>query len=695
MRQDDIIRLIVIEESANDAEVILNSLRKARYPIRPRHVEDDEDLQEALTEHEWDLLISVPQVGDFTVAQVCEMVSSSKQDIPIIVIANKLDGKQMAALLNVGANQVIPSDSDGCLQVVVGRELENLVERRKRKHLEQLYKESQKHNKMLLESSRDAIAYVHDGMHIHANPSYLKMFDYKNMEDLEGLPIMDLVSLEDQAKFKEFMREFMMDDKEEERQMDLEGLKSNKKRFKLKMEVSHAIYDSERCIQVIIRDQSENKELELKLKEYSRRDQLTGLFNRQYLIELLEKALAKAMETHTRSVLFFITLDNFDKIRESVGLAGVDLVIQNVANVINKLSKGGALARFDEKSFALLVADKDGKRYASAGEFAEKICKAVEANVTEVGNHSAVTTCSIGIAQVLASAAIPDDVLSDADAACKIAMEQGGNRFEVYKVTGDSKGSTKLSDIAKLIETAVEENRFSLRYQPIVSLRGESQEIYEILLRMVDSDGQPVPTGDLFDAAEKNNLSTQLDKWVLEKSIKALVEQEKKGHQTHFFIKLSDQAIKDESVLLYIRKLLKSTQLPGDRLIFELSESTAISQVKLAKAFITQLKAFECKSALEHFGTGLNSETTLKHLPVDYVKIDSSYSKGLSTNPENQQALQGFVKMAQESGKQTIAEAVEDANSLTILWSSEVDFAQGHYIQEPMDELEFDFSDEE
>jgi diguanylate cyclase (GGDEF)-like protein/PAS domain S-box-containing protein len=692
---DDIIRLIVIEESANDAEVILNSLRKARYPIRPRHVEDDEDLQAALGEHEWDLIISVPQVGEFTCAQICEMVNSSKQDIPVIILTDKLDGKIISTLLSGGARQVIPSQSDGCLQAAVGKELADLTERRRRRHLDQLYRELQRHNKILLESSRDAIAYVHDGMHIHANPSYLKMFNYKSMDDIEGLPIMDLVSLEDQAKFKEFMREFMTDDQEKERQIDLEGITADRKRFKLKMELSHAIYDSERCIQVIIRDQSQNQELEQKIKEISRRDQITGLLNRQYFIDLLEKALAKAMETHTRSVLFYIELDNFNTIRENLGVGGSDPVIQNTGKIINEIAEGGALSRFGENVFTLLLTDKDGKKYANAGPLADKICKAVEANVTEVGKQSVVSTCSVGIAQVLASAATPQDVLNDAHNACAIAMKRGGNSFEFYKVSGDQKGDMKLSDIAKLIETAIEEKRLSLRYQPIVNLHGDSQEMYEVFLRMFDGEGKTVPASNLFDAAEKANLSIQLDKWVLEQSIKKLVQQQKAGHKTHFFIKLSDQAIRDESVLLYIRKLLKSTQLPGSRFIFELSESIAISQVKLAKAFISQLKSFECQSALEHFGTGLNSSTTLKHLPVDYVKIDSSYSKGLSTNQDNQKAVQEIVKMAHELDKLTIAEAVEDANSLTVLWSSEVDFAQGHYIQEPMDEPEFDFSEEE
>ena len=693
MMQNDIIRLIVVEESANDAEVILNRLRKARYPIRPRYVEDDEDLQEALSdvEHEWDLLISVLKVGDFTITEVCEMVSVSNQDIPIIVIADKINCKIVSKLFNLGIKQIVPGDD--CLPVVVGVELENLAERRRRKYLEQLYKESQKHNKVLLETSRDAIAYVQDGMHIHANPSYFKMFDYKSMDDLEGLPIMDLVTINDQTRFRDFMREFMTEEKAEERQINLEGFKSNKKRFKLRMELSQAIFDSERCIQVIIRDQSKSQDIE----RLRRRDPLTNLFNRQYFIELLEKALGRAIENTTRCVLFYIALDNFSAIVENVGVGGSDPVVKNIAKKISSLSEGGELARFDDSVFTLLMADKDGKKYAEAGDFAHKICQAVEASVIELRDQKTVfTTCSIGITQILASAN-PQVLLTEAHAACQIAMGQGGNRSEVYKavIKGGEHDKTKGSDIARLIETASEENRLSLRFQPIVSLRGETQEIYEVFLRMLDQEGQNVPACDLFEEAETAHLSTILDKWVLQKAIHTMGIQEKNGHQTHFFIKLSDQAIKDESILLYIRKLLRAAKLPGKRLILEISDSIAISQLKLAKMFINQLKTFGCQSALEHFGTGLNYAATLQHIPVDYVKIDRCFAKDLSTNTESQEIIQNIVKVARESGKLTIAEAVEDANSLTILWSSEVDFAQGHYIQEPLKELEYDFSEEE
>ncbi len=693
MKPNDIIRLIVIEESANDAEVILNSLRKARYPIRPRHVEDAEDFAEALNEHEWDLIISVTQVAEFTVEQACEIVLNAKLDIPVIALLNRFDPKQMGVVLAAGAKQAIPTGNDGLLQIVVGRELDNLTERRKRRHLEQMYRETQRHNIMLLQSSRDAIAYVHDGMHIHANPSYLEMFGYQSMDELEGLPIMDLVSLDDQGKFKEFMREFMSNDRDDEREISLEGVKNGNKRFKCKMEFSQAIYDSERCVQIIIRDQSQSQELEQQLREAALRDPLTQLYNRQHFIPVLEKTHSKTMEQNSRNMLLYLVLDNYNSIRENSGLTSADALLKNVGQVLEATAKDCTVCRFSENIFTILAYDTDVK---AASDLATTLCKAVEGCVTEFENGtSSFSTCSIGLVPILASASSSQDLLNDAANACKTVTERGGNGFEVFKaVIKAGETGAKITDIAKMIETAIEENRLSLHYQPIVSLRGETQEIYEIYLRMVDSENNRIPPGQVFAAAEKANLTIHLDKWVLKEAFKVLLRQQQAGHNLTFFIKLTDQAIRDENILLFIRKALKSTQIPGERLVFEISETVAISQVKLAKAFINSLNNMGCKTALEHFGTGLNSASTLKHLPVDFVKIDSSFCRGLSNNADNQKSVKEIVTLAHELERQTIAESVEDANSLTILWQCEVDLAQGNYIQEPSEELNYDFSEE-
>lgn len=696
MIQGNIIHVIVVEESANDAEVILNSLRKARFPIRPTHVEDAEDFQAALSKQEWDLVISVPAVFDFSVADVCELVKTSKQDMPVIGISNKLTPEVMAQMYTAGVSAVIPADNDACLQSVVSRELRNLELRREKRRVEHLYRETQKHNKTLLKTSRDAIAYVHDGIHILANPAYMKMFGYSNLEELQEMPVMDLVAPEDHAKFKEFMREYMTDETKEDRDIELLGLRiksSKRNKFKLKMELSQAIYENERCIQIIIRDQSNTKELEKKLKEMTRQDPLTGLYNRQHFVELLDKALTRVMEDHLRSVVVFLALDNFSSTREQIGIGAVDPLLLDVANLLRaKTSKETVIARFAESVFALLLHDKD---VAYAQELCEKLRIAVRDNVTEIGDHSVTATCSLGIAQVLASAGKPQEVLGDAHNACQKAMKAGGDRFEVYKaVIKDDEKDARISDVAKMIETAIEEKRLFLVYQPIVSLRGESEAIYEVYLRMVDAEGNQVSPGLLFSAAEQANFSLNLDKWILREAVRVLRQERQQGNEAHFFIKLSDQAVKDKNTLPFIYKLLKAAQLSGDALTIEISEALAINQVKLAKHFVTQLKKMGCKSSLEHFGTGLNPENTLRHVEVDYVKIDSSYAKGLSVNTEHQAEVKKIVELAQSFQRLTIAEAVEDANSLSILWQCEVDYAQGYYIQEPSPNLDYDFEEE-
>lgn len=678
MDDNKTIRLLVVEESANEAEVIFRSLRKSRYSlIHPRHIEDDEDLGIALNAQEWDLIIAIPEVGDFTIAKIHDKLIQSKIMLPIIVIVGELDGAIIAKMLTDGATQVIPDEDDKCLSIVVSRELEHLTKHRQNQTLEHLYQESQKHNHLLLDSSLDAIAYVQDGIHIYANPSYLKMFDYKSMDDL--LLIMDLISPHEQTKFNDFLRDFMTNKRLAESKIELDGLKANEKQFKIKMVMSQANYNNEPCVQVIIHDQS-----------WKQRDPVTGLLNSQYFIQLLSEALVEAKRE--RSVLFYIALDNFSKIKENIGVGAYEPLIKNIAVLLDKISDGGDFARFSDNVFTLLIADDDGEKYKEAAKFADKLRQTVESSVTELANKSLVVTCSIGITQVLSSAGSPQNILTAARNACKIAQEKGGNRFEIYKISLEKEGS---SAMAQLIETAIEEERLSLFYQPIVSLHAENTEIYEVCLRMVDSDGNPVSTGEMFQEAEKHNLNLKLDMWVIRQSVKILVAQIKKKHHTHFFIKLSAQSLQKKEILVYIAQLLKKTKLPGEHLIFEFREAVALNQISLTKAFIKQVNKFKCKTALEHFGKETNFETVLQHLPVNYVKIDASYSKDLLDSEEQQTALKNIVQLTKKTGQQTIAVAVEDANCLAILWEHTIDFAQGHYIQEPLGELEFDFSGEE
>ncbi len=686
MIQDSIIRLIVIEESANDAEVILSSLRKARFPIRPKHVEDEEDLQAALSEQEWDLLLSIPAIGDFTLRRICELISTSSQDIPVIALCKNVNGDTLTGLLSDGAQVVIPAGNDASLQVAVRRELENLEQRREKRKLELLYKQSQEQNKMLLHSSRDAIAYVHDGMHIFANPSYLQMFAYKDLEDLEAMPVLDLVAPDSMDRFKEFMREYMTDSKEEERAIQLTGIRADKKHFKLQMEVSPAVYDNERCIQVVIREQLDNTELARKLKE---QDQLTGLYNRQHFIQLLEKAITKAVESRTRSELIYLSLDNFSKTRNQVGIAFVDTIIINIGEVLKQYMEEAFIGRLGESMFGLLLV---GKGMDAAKALAETVRKKIEATVTEAGEQSIVLTCSAGICQVLGAAGTPQNVISDAQQACDKAIEAGGNKIDKAVVKSD--GATDATTLAKMVDSAINENRLYLVYQATASMLGETEEMYDVYLRVRDEEGNDMSVGQLFSAAEKANLSAHLDRWIIKNVVTELHKRQQQGNETHLFARISEASIKDENFIVFVAKLLKAANLKPGSLIIEFSESSAISHMKHIKTLIANLHKLHCKVALEHFGMSLDPQTSLSHMAVDYVKLDGSYSKGLSTNTENQEKLKALVEAAHAQNKPVVAEAVEDANSLTVLFQCQLDYAQGHYIHEPSPEMDYDFEEE-
>ncbi len=220
-------------------------------------------------------------------------------------------------------------------------------------------------------------------------------------------------------------------------------------------------------------------------------------------------------------------------------------------------------------------------------------------------------------------------------------------------------------------------------------------EVYEVYLRVSGESGQLLSESSIFSAEVNAGLVTKLDQWVIERVVALMAERQRGGHNTHFFVKLSEQAIVDESMLLFISKQLRAAHVSGKCLVLKISEASATSQVKNVKAFIKGLKQLDCRTALEHFGTGLTSFNTLRHVPVDFLKIDADLVHTLATDHESQSAVRSIVEMARSLRKRVIAVGVEDAATLATLWDMGVHFAQGDGIQVPSESLEWDFAGSE
>jgi EAL domain-containing protein (putative c-di-GMP-specific phosphodiesterase class I) len=245
-----------------------------------------------------------------------------------------------------------------------------------------------------------------------------------------------------------------------------------------------------------------------------------------------------------------------------------------------------------------------------------------------------------------------------------------------------------------LIKESLEQDQLALLYQPIASLQGDQSEKYEVLLRMRNDDNEYILPSQFLPIAEQTGQMAEIDRWVVKHAIDTLAEQRAQGVDTQFFIKISAPALQDEEMIPFIQTCIKEARLPGDALIFEIAEKTASQQLKHAKAFVKILQELRCKTALEHFGAGPNSFQLLKHLPVDYLKIDSSFIHNLASDSDNQAMVKSILDTAKSMNKQCIAEYVQDAHSLAVLWQSGIHYIQGNFLQEPSEVLEYDFSGE-
>ena len=314
MEQDHTLRLLVIEESRNDAEALANILRNAGQASRLSYAEDKEDLEAALDKQSPDLVLCAMCLENLSVQDVTLALASRELTAPIVAIGESADEADIIEAMRLGANDLCSYDQPEHLQLVVKRELSQLQTSNSAQNYELKFQESEKRARMLMESSRDSIAYVHEGMHIFANGSYLEMFGFDDLEEIEGTPILDMVAPDDHAGFKEFLRSFGKEG-HEETTLKTHGMLPDGKLFDAIMEFDTASIDGEPCTQIIIRSQAaNNKELEQKLKFLSKQDVLTGLYNRQYFIEELELAVTNAIAGTEDAAIAFLLMDNFKDI---------------------------------------------------------------------------------------------------------------------------------------------------------------------------------------------------------------------------------------------------------------------------------------------------------------------------------------------------------------------------------------------
>jgi len=688
---DVTIKLLIIDSSLDDADSCVSNLRNGGMAVHADRVEKEEELIDALQDSELEIVLCSDQLEGIELPRALELCQQTRPELPFIIIQQGDDPEALKAAMRSGARDVIAKDDPEHMQLVLAREYSDLCTRKELEQARIELKAAEERCTGLIESSQNAIAYAHEGMHIHANPSYLSMFGYVDMEDIEGLPIMDMVVPDHHAKFKEFLR--AQSRTPENADIEVRCQSNDGSAFEAKMEFSPANIDGEPCTQIVIRNQGSQKDLEKHIQMLSLQDPQTGLHNRQFFTQQLEEV----MDDGSWSLLYVI-IDAFHEIRSAVGIATSDTIIKEIAAKLEEtVTKDEFLTRFSDHSFTLLYRHDEADE---AEALASSICTVISDYVFEGTDDLINPTCSIGIAHSEVDKS-SQDFLNQAYLACESARNQGGNRVEIYDASsvqeeqeqeqeqGEKKGTE--TNISELLRHALENDRLRLVYQPVVSLQGDTRENYAVLTRLLDKNDEEIMPDYFLGEAEQSGQMVAVDHWVVKNAIRELAQQREEGRKVNFFINLSGAGIADESMLLEICDCLRDHKAKGAWLTFQLSDVDVRANLQEAKKLIEGLRKIKCQIAITHFGQTPKGETLLKHMEIDFVKLHPSFMEDLATSQEQQGLLTQTNEMIHSHDVKTIATGVEDANSLAILWTAGVNYIQGYFLQEPSESISYDF----
>ena len=434
----------------------------------------------------------------------------------------------------------------------------------------------------------------------------------------------------------------------------------------------------------------ENYAVQLSSEKISALD-FTGLYSRLQFISYLEKELPQRVANSEFSALLYLQLDNFSWINESIGIDSGDLFLKDTANVImTMLDESDVAARYQGGSFIMLVSSPTMNKLNAK---ADMIREAISIAVSDIDEDTISSSCSIGIRLLEDAELSTQEAISHSFEASDSAKANGGDSIHLYKSSHQPEIINKSNNAwDHRIKEASENDLFQLFFQPIVSLRGDTKARYEVLLRMIDKEGNITSPGTFLPFAERAGLMADIDRRVILHSFEKSLEQLELGKETEIFIKLSGKSLDDKTMPGWITNTLNDFDLNNNNIVFEITESLALSHLSQTRRLIDSLKKINCKIAIDHFGTRLKSFKLLELIEVDYIKIDTGLMAQLQSNKAHQIIVTKIMKVAKKSNLGVMAASVQDANSLPVIWQYGFHFVQGYFLQIPDQQMEYDFS---
>jgi diguanylate cyclase (GGDEF)-like protein len=423
-------------------------------------------------------------------------------------------------------------------------------------------------------------------------------------------------------------------------------------------------------------------ERDAQLRNLANHDSLTGLINRRRFNEELRKEVMSLLHKSHSSALFFIDLDQFKYINDACGHPAGDRLICKVADELQRsIRRGDVIARFGGDEFVILLRDVD---IVGATASAETILTNMRRLAHIEGEQVFHVHCSIGVTMMAGNNLHHDELINQADIACRDAKSAGRNRMRIYSPAEDEddSGQTDVSWMNCLRE-AIDEDRFEIRFQPINNILSGETTHHELLIRLKAEDGKYVSPDAFLPSAVRFGLMNEIDFWMIRNGAMAYAKFSSRENPLKFSINLSANAFENDDLTSYVKETFERYEVNPSDIVFEITESLAVRRPLQVDRQIATLRDLGCGFALDDFGTGYSSFGYLQKLQFDYIKIDGTFVQDLPNNPVDQKMIKLIAEVGKEAGMQTIAEYVRNVESLELLAELGVDMAQGNFVGRP------------
>ncbi len=675
MTGQQIISIAVLSDNQDDVALINSTLRDAGHAAHCHWVNRPAALSSTLADGDVELLILNCDRFPETVRNVIKQKDRFNPEVPVIALAANADEQAIQKAMQHGACDLVSIGRKRRLQAVVSRELRALrVERALNSTLHSAT-EYRKQVREYMQTSTSAIALVAEGIITDVNESWLKMFKLATFEDIDGMPVMDSFDPENHAAIKGALVATMSGKWGPDEV--LKAKRASEEGDALDLRFRKVDVDGASSVQIVIVPPANANEPTKLVHDALKRDPTTLLFHRAQFLERITKRLKRKPQQGLH-VLAYVKPDKFGALASKIGYIDSEEVLAQFAEEMRKrLHPRDVAGRFEGTSLMVLLERGNAN---DAQVWGKQLCDHIEKKSFEIGETSTHLTCTVGVCAVTDVFGSLEQLVAATVDAWRLGKEAGGNVSMLNEKLDEDTRQREFDAIwIKHLKAALMENRFRLASLPIAGLRSDAVKMYDLLVRMIDEQGNSVLPSEFLPAAERNNMMKNIDRWM----ILAAMDFCESNDADRVFVRLSRQSILDGTTANWMQQEFEKREFDCSRLVMQIPERDAAKHIKQTRKVVAELKKLGVAFAIEHYGIDQERFQILDLLKPDYIKIDGELMHSLMTDSSMQDSVERIVQAANERNIRTIAERVENANAMAVLFQLGLDYMQGHYVHEP------------